>query len=335
MKPLVLFIFFCVLAVGAHGQLLFQTDIVPEAGEQFSVHRARNAAALSPGSGGINAVWDWSAALFSTDSFMVKKTVLASGSPYAVLFPAATMAVESYNNYNAANKAYDYFKLDTGLSYFYLGNRANGVTRLYTNTSKDFHFPFGYNNAYDDDFCFDAQSTSGNVGYCGSMNLHFDGIGTLILPYGTYTGIYRIRRTRAEVMDGTSDTLFTTVYSWYKSGLHHPLATYEETHSTAGGAVMLQATVLSSGINGIGSAKDDNRSLRVYPNPFHQVVFVSLDVASEYEVLVHTTDGRLMAQSQATTSPRFKLDLNHLPAGVYLLTVRTNNGLRREVVVKE
>ena len=335
MKSFLLFVSLCV-AVNAHGQLLFQTDIVPEAGEQFSVHRARNAAALSPGAGGINAVWDWSAAQFSMDSFMVKKTIVASGSPYAVFFPQATMAVESFDNYNVSSKSYDYFELDTGLTYYYLGNRAGGVTRLYSNPSKDFHFPFGYNNSYDDDYCFEAQSTSGTVGYCGSMNLHFDGIGTLILPYGTFNGIYRIRHTRADVVDGsTGDTTFTTIYSWYKSGLHHPIATYEETHSNAG-ATIVGATILSSGINSIDEAANMDQSLRVYPNPFHQGVSAVLEQPTAYDAFVFAMDGRLMARTTShakTTS--VEMDLSHLPAGSYLLSVQTAEGLRREIIMKE
>lgn len=335
MKSFLFFAAFC-FAADAHGQLLIQTDIVPETGEQFSVYTVRNPAAVSPGADGINAVWNWSDAQFSVDSFKVKKTLAASNSPYAVFFPAATVAVESFNNYDATNKAYDYFELDTGLTYSYLGNRANGVMRLYSNPSKDFHFPFGYNNSYDDGYCFEAQSTGGNVGYCGSMNLHFDGVGTLILPYGTFTGIYRIRHTRADVVDGQAgDTLFTTVYSWYKPGLHHPIATHEEFHSTAG-ATIVRASILSFGVNGIAEAANIDRSLQVYPNPFHQGVSVLLDETSGCEAFVYAMDGRLMARATvAAKSQCVELDLNHLPVGIYLLTVQTSHGLRCEVIVKE
>lgn len=317
-------------ANAASAQLLIQTDILPEAGENFASHVVSNATSLDPGSGGLSASWDLSNAHYSLDSFKVKYSVVASGTPHAAMFPSANFAMKSYDNFDPMHVSYNYYLLDTNLHYYYLGTKGGALTQVYSNPIEQFHFPFGYNNTAYDPFCFESTGGGSTFDYCGNTMLHFDGVGSLTLPYGSFNGVYRLRMERFAVDQASNDTSFTTIYYWYKPGIHHPLATYES-FTGSDGVTVVTASLLSQFVTSVNNVVRD-QSANVFPNPFHQAVNITLDVESV--VSIFTMEGKQLHEIKMNAGKQ-TIDLSQHPAGVFMLCVDNGVSIKRQVVVKE
>jgi trimeric autotransporter adhesin len=82
-----------------------------------------------------------------------------------------------------------------------------------------------------------------------------------------------------------------------------------------------------SGIIRVDRASLNNLTIRVYPNPAHAQVTVQHRAASGFEkVKVHNLSGYIVAQQAVIKNSRqTSLNLAHLPAGNYLLSIVTEN----------
>ncbi len=82
-----------------------------------------------------------------------------------------------------------------------------------------------------------------------------------------------------------------------------------------------------------------NVSLLVSPNPASDFVNVELEspVESEFLLLLNDASGRLLRKEmiEKTNHRDASLDLRSLPAGVYTLTVSTNEGVATRKIVKQ
>jgi hypothetical protein len=85
--------------------------------------------------------------------------------------------------------------------------------------------------------------------------------------------------------------------------------------------------------NTIGLNENGLAGVRVYPNPASDRVEVSLPMAGTKSLRLNNTLGQEVLTA-ATDANRAALDLGHLPAGIYLMEVRTDLGRTTLRVVK-
>ena len=315
-----------------NAQLLNTTEITPHIGESFQVYPVTNAAALESGNPGINQTWDLSNLTFNADTFIVKQVIPAPSSLYADLFPGATQAIQSYYSDAPDETSYAYYT-DTGVTYCYQGY-VGVLTHLYSDALKEFHFPFGFNNHTHDNYCLESTGFGASFSYCGSSDMHFDGVGELVLPYGTYNGVFRMKHTKRSWQTANPmDTAVHVVYYWYKPDIHHPLAVYD-VFTGSNGATIVSANLLSlSTINAI--SETPTSSLTVYPNPFHQVVHIGKGHASAESIArIFSMDGKQLYQ-ETLNGDNATLMLDHLPSGAYLLNICSDGVVQRRLLLKE
>jgi hypothetical protein len=72
----------------------------------------------------------------------------------------------------------------------------------------------------------------------------------------------------------------------------------------------------------LGFSSIPEGAIRVYPNPAHNVLHIEAPVA--VRAILTQADGRIIAEVPDAR----EMDLSGLPAGLYLLTLNTDDGMR-------
>tara|TARA_B100000809_G_C14796923_1_gene408814 strand:- start:70 stop:621 length:552 start_codon:yes stop_codon:yes gene_type:complete len=67
---------------------------------------------------------------------------------------------------------------------------------------------------------------------------------------------------------------------------------------------------------------DLNRNIKIFPNPFHNTINVSLDF-DEFIVLLYSSSGNLLLQHKYINEKNVSLDLRKLDAGSYFLKIES------------
>jgi hypothetical protein len=319
----------CFTAVRA--QLLNTTEITPHLEEQYHIYLVSNAAEIEVGNAGINQSWYLGNVQFDTNTSVIKQVVPTSSTPHGSLYPGASIAVQSFYTDAPNDLTYLYYT-DTGTTFCFLGSKGL-LTQVYSDPILEFNFPFGYNNHILDNYCFTSTGLSATYNFCGQSDMHFDGVGDLILPFGMYTGIYRMKYTRKSWdISSPLDTTTIVTYYWYKPDIHHPLAVYEEI-TGSNGATLVSANILSlSTINAISETV--TTPLRVYPNPFEDNLVVETGLLHDHgNVTIYDISGKPVYNALVDDGA-INIALEKLAAGPYILVVRNGDVDRRRLILK-
>lgn len=171
-------------SIAAVGQpVLVNTMTAFPVGTSDSLYSASGA--VAPGSGGAGATWNLSSltpSLLGTDS-----VVTPSSSPYISTFPSATFCAKLIPTSGSPVYVYERHtstKWETLANNYYGAGTGDDYT---PNPESAIEFPMSYTDAFTDTF----QKTSGSP---STVSISYDGYGTLITPFGTYSNVVRIQK---------------------------------------------------------------------------------------------------------------------------------------------
>ncbi len=273
MKQKLLLLSFLLFAFQLNAQTLTASEILAVPGETFKMHYVKNAATLNPGNAGLNQTWDFSNALFAQDTIKHTLFMEADNTPYTFDYPNANIAEKITLSHDTSYVSYNYYNDSSGFR-FDLGANFGILVSSFSNPQKLFQFPMNFNSTVTDDYCFTTDAFSITNYYCGNSNVSFDGTGTLILPFNTYSGVVRIKNIEKIVnLANTSDTTVIENYYWFVPGIHKPFFTYQN-YSDASGYISLSATIIDSSVFA-GMAESKNfLSIKLYPNPANDLITI-------------------------------------------------------------
>jgi PKD repeat protein len=101
--------------------------------------------------------------------------------------------------------------------------------------------------------------------------------------------------------------------------------------SAAGFVINVQSPSTITGYNPTGMEETANLAFQVYPNPFNESIFVSLNSEENTRFEIVSIDGKLV-QSGFINNQLNTISTSELGAGIYMLNVIENNG--RKLVQK-
>ncbi|MBI1288100.1 MAG: T9SS type A sorting domain-containing protein [Flavobacteriales bacterium] len=294
-----------ILSGGAIAQPTLQSsDIGYTAGDSYTLHLCDWEQA---GPSGANQTWDFSGV--SENNVATIDILDASTTSEASSFPNANVAL-----YVAIQGTYMYFNSGTSNETSY-GLSASGTNIPYSDGEIFFTFPLAYGNTNSDNLAASFSNAGYNWNRSGSVTSSVDGYGTLTTPSGTFTDVLRVKieedYTDQPVGIPQSANTTTSIYHWYKAGIHYPLLVITEFNSGGAPQYLLQYTDVSTGIK-----ESDFTQVNVYPNPTTDFLRVSGTEFNNGTYEVVDVLGKTVLTGTLTTN---QISVNQLPEGFYVL----------------
>lgn len=289
-----LFLCFSMAAFVASAQPVIQTTNFMPIGLTFTLSAG---GPVSPGSGGANQTWDFSAAPVSPAGTL------------AVIDPTTTPCIGMFSGSNwgemvPATNPYLYF-LRTSSQIEVMGENwsascTGGIS--YSNTKIALKFPFNYLDTYSDPYV----NTNGSF----TCTPTYDGYGTLITPTGTLTNVARV-----SYSDGGNNYTewFTTGNPSYPVMLAQSSSTIFFSNPT----MAVKETV--------------SHSVNVYPNPAKEMFTVEAIDGESRQLSLYDMCGKLVMTKAFSGSAQ--ISTGELNEGVYYVNIKDQNGIYNQKVV--
>lgn len=281
---------------------------------------------------GEDVVWDLSALGVGTPVDLPCESPDATA--YGDQYPTATLALDGGNNIS-------YMRADSS------GLYVVGVYKDLGNLSIQIHFtdeqlflpyPCTYGTAFSDPYAYTYTYPGGTVNGTGHGSYVADGFGTLILPYDTIHNVLKLTGTDtvAESIPGTAYVTAVQQVYFYKPGIHYfVLSATQVSQSVNGGPPQQSAGISYLGpamFTGIHSEQRQPIGVEAWPNPASGLVNISYGIGKGRHVKLELFDANghcIRARQAHTVVPgiqREQLDLQGLPAGIYLVQVTDDQG---------
>jgi len=226
--------------------------------------------------------------------------------------PEANTIIEEFGNrfyFNVENNRIEHYGLVT----------ANKVIFHYTKPIVKMQYPFTYGDTFTGSFEGKYSTTKNSRSLEGTYNVEADGYGRLILPGDVdLPNVLRVKSTRKK--EYTNHWVSTVTYRWYVPEVRYPVlviikqvtSTSEKTIKVAyykdAGSIESNAMILAKNeVSGQGN-------LKVYPNPFENVVHLQYKVEEEAKVNIAIFD---------ESGKKIKTVVNNLtqPTGLHDVTI--------------
>lgn len=169
-------------------------------------------------------------------------------------------------------------------------------------------------------FCYTTANIGGSLEFCGTSSIELIATGTLVLPFGTFSGV-RLMSTRrsAALSEVGGDSLVTLVRDWYAPGIPYPLLSLT-TFTNGGGTTTRTGRILDEAVLVGWQEQQRPASLPVFPNPTTGLITIQHDMAGSLNV--YGADGRVVQTWPMNEQGRSPVDLSGLPEGVYHMVFR-------------
>lgn len=283
------------------------TPYLPHTGDSYTVGRYMQ---VDEGLAGANQIWDFSDAQFLDNASYVVENALDI--PCHNDYPEALQAIGVGGSYDMIavidNEVLSYGKTQTpGMAGFH-----------YTNPQTKMSFPMSYNDNWSDTFNgTDPNGTMRN----GNASTTYDGYGTLITPYGTYSDVIRLH-TQINTIDITTDgdcQADLDYYFWYSVDYRYPLAI---TWSGTGLCGLTFGSEFLSGIQTEIKEKDEIVSVSTFPNPFTNQLTISFPKNFvKVSFVVVDVYGHEVLRTINQSGKQFVLDTSSLTSGIYVIRI--------------
>jgi hypothetical protein len=228
---------------------------------------------IAPGAGGAGVTWNLSGLVANLQGTV--SVVTPSSTPYAATFPTTTFCAKLTIGINTA---YVYERLTAGKWEQLANNYAGpGTGTDYTpNPESALEFPMSYLNSFIDTF----QKTGGGA---NTVTVTYDGYGTLITPFATYTNVVRIYKYWGP---GDFD------YNWYTTSPNLGIVASFDAQNNA--YTLIRQVSATTSINEISESKTT-----LYPNPFSGNATLKIDAPNDlHDASIVITDvvGRVVRE---------------------------------------
>jgi len=331
MKKITITILICILFITVKTvaqPTLTAASSTPVAGEIFTQHQIGYE---DPGSAGANVSWDFSG-VFSVQT-MTSSYSLPSATPYASLYTSANLASTISGG---GTTYYSYFNSSSG-SYTLNGFEipSQSASMPYSDPEKLLQYPCNFNTAYTDNF---ATTVSGYDRH-GSISVIADAYGDIILPYGTISGVLRVKATEtySDYVSGTPVTNYTSVnYYWYKPGVHY--CVFQLSTLYVGSSVYQQYGLYLDQSNvGITDNSISQNNFNCYPNPANDKVILEFPpMAKDYTISICNLNGsEVFKQQFSPFTLKSEINISTLSDGVYFVKLISDNKIEVRKIVKQ
>lgn len=253
---------------------------------------------------GSNVVWDFSGLTAATEDSVVF-SLKTDASDFAVYFPGANEIISEYT-FNKNYQIIERHNIKNRNAYVQLGGgyQSSGNFYKYTPARTLMKFPFLFNTTFSDTI---------------RTRITYDGYGTLILPVGTFTNVYRTHS-----YDSMNAFSKIHIYNWFDAN-RRLLTIYD--NGTFKDATFYGMPAQSSSVH--SSSKSLN--FNVYPNPGSGYFTLNTSAAKGRFVILNAVGQIVESKELETENTNFELPLK----GVYVLNLFADGQFLSKTIVVE
>lgn len=336
----VLFLAFSVFSGKAQ---LTQANHAPSATDTYTNNQC-DSTNITFGSGGANAVWNYSAVPVRTN---ISISYAGSSNPTTSAFPNADVKITS----SLANDTYHYKSTANDLSFYGGGITLSTASAIlnYSTPAIFAQYPMSLNstntNTIAGTFSITSPLSVSGTFTSGSCTYSVDGTGTLTLPgpSNSYTNVMRVVTTQSMELNTSlaTGTLIQISYNYYSSGIKAPIFTintgalsvpllgnFSETMVYINKVAVKTATTAPPTQTYVTIAENASQSIiiQLYPNPANSVVnLVTENAPSANLVSVFDITGKLIERQQLTEG-KVKFNTSDYQSGLYIYSISSKTG---------
>ena len=337
----ILFVILAGAFLSGNAQITITSADAPQAGDVFyNANDTGITQTITPGPVGENVTWDFSMlgnAFTDTTTFVEASTI-----PQSVDFPDANLAELTSQDTS--------FLKTTSSEITFLGVLSGGMELKMDDPLIGLKYPFTYGTTFSDTGHFSVT-----IPYDTTVQgIHIDSVridktinstdscvayGQLILPNETYDNVLMDKNTsinhdvisvHTDLMGwvDAQDTQYTTIsYSVYTNGYGQPLLTLNLNDDGTVKSASYKYTEASF----VSTMPAIN--INLYPNPAHKNITVTVP-DSKADISIINANGQSVINKRIT-SKKFDINIESLPAGNYLIKVKTSQGTAIKKFIKE
>jgi len=172
----------------------------------------------------------------------------------------------------------------------------------------------------------------GTYGQWIRRKVEVDGWGSITTPYANYANTIRVKTTLYQ-----KDTLFVDQFG-IGTNFDRPVETIYEWYETTQGVPVFKAIERSGALTEmkyldvlhVSITEEATEQISYYPNPVKNSLHVAINEPYSYQL--SNLEGKVLKNAQSESS---ELDFSDVPAGVYLLKLTTENGVKNIKIIKE
>ncbi len=320
MKKIILVLSVFVASQASFGQLTSANE--PQIGDNqqmYVVDTATVTLSTIRAISGATAVWDYSAVNISSSSLQSLVVGNATTDPNASSFSTSTKTMTqgtilSFFNSTSASRVSQGYVYDAGAPI------GNVVAKFDTDDAIIMTYPYSYGSSLIDDFSGTATTSLGAFPFTGKVYSSIDGEGTLILPNGSYTGVFRY--TSVDTVNATGVPFLGTVQLIRTQFEYYDLADQDlpifidATIEIPG--VGRERQVLSKHLSAAGLNSNGISNLTLFPNPSNGEFSISGDFVKG-NIEVSDLTGKTVYSSEIVSGSSVKM--NDLKSGVYTVKI--------------
>jgi len=321
MKRIIYFFYFLLISVVSFSQPNFTSDDIPYLGDRDTL-RFLNYQAIDNdlmNETGSNYQWDFSWLPFETfPTFIDTVTYRVPTHAISLSIPDATMEDISFGSSGGHLNVYA-LRNDSLILYRQGGNLSGGI--IFSPPVTDIVFPISYDNQFDSFTEFFIINGGGQTVYIGDRNnsVKYDGYGSLSLPWGNFTDVFRIHKVVKDSTYSIGTTVTYDTYTWYKKGGYVPLLSLQ--YSGASNLYFVFAS-LGRGISGPSSIVEiDKAILKAFPIPAENIL--NIDGCSAQSAKIYSLSGQMIQDYPQISNNR--LDVSNIKKGIYIVKVVDNH----------
>ncbi len=337
MKFTLLTLFLC-MAYSLFSQTFTASDLNPVVGDTY-IADIHSEYVVVPGSA--SSTWDFShLQAASSAGSITTNYVQPSSTPHASSFPSSNIVAVGNSG---GQMVYSYFTT-SATNMEMVGQVAQSIEIPFSNPISYLEFPLSFGSSYTDTYGGIFTSSGFVYHRQGSETITVDGAGTLIMPFGTYDNVLRVKTVRFE-KDSTNyggvdlvQNYEIITYNYFRAGYHFPFVM--QTQLKYEGVVTNEYTsVASSQSVGIQSSKP-KQEMHIYPNPLvaGQELMIELDgTYNELQVQVFDMKGSRIKdiEVQQVEGNTHRIHTGNMPKGMYFVQVMDSKGqsLKQEKLI--
>lgn len=271
---------------------------------------------------GAGVLWDYAWITADSTAGVVYTSIPVAAAPDAGDYPGADHVIRRVNGVDNDYVVDQFFDTDGGLVRE-LGSVGPVLTYVFDGPETQFAATMDLADTLHGAYCFGSDGFGVQYHFCGDSYVTFDAMGTLVLPFGTYTDVKHVTHWRSTVETTTpdADTSYTITQQWYVAGTAFPMLE-ALLFIASDGTIYPSGRIMDlASLTGLAD-RDQAPDFQLYPNPAAEVVTIQRNGNDATTIDVITMDGRLALRERfATGEAQHTLAINALPAGSYVVRV--------------